>query len=335
MIKQLYLLGAGEFVWNILKWAKAEGITGIAITDHNQGSKTINATGKSFISSLADYQIDCMVVEKAEDIAIPTPSDTNLYISYGAPWIIPQSVIAKTFQNRLLNIHGTRLPRERGGTIFSWQILTGQRTGMCLIHQMTEKIDEGPIIAWDEFIYPPHCKIPADYIHYYEEQNARFIKSFIQQYNGINTMSAGQPEYLSTYWPRLMANVHGWINWENTALEIERHICAFDEPYGGARCRWNNQEIILRNTHSQAADGYTHPFQRGLIYRNNGKWINVASKEGELLICSVQDLQGNNIIHKLKPGERLYCLPEDQVTAYQRVKKTKTGLELQFINKTN
>ncbi len=328
MVKKLYLLGGGDFVWELLTWATNEGIKTTAITNQAQAQKQISATGLSFQDSLNQQHIPAVFTDHAEEIKRDDSytAEECLYISYGAPWILTKDILTNTFHGRLLNIHGTRLPKDRGGNIFTWQILSGLRTGMCLIHQMTEQIDQGPVIAWDEFIYPASCRIPADYISYYESRNLSFLKEFIKKEEFSLAPTFAQPEYLSTYWPRVLANVHGWINWELEATDTEKFICAFDKPYGGARCRWNNQVVIIRDTYSQTSDGKTHPFQHGLVYRNNGKWLNVCTKGGELLICDIRDEKGNDLLSKIKPGDRLYTLPEDIISTFQRVVKQKDGL---------
>ena len=90
--------------------------------------------------------------------------------------------------------------------------------------------------------------------------------------------------------------------------------------------------MIIRETYSQAADGYSHPFQHGIVYRNNGNWLCVAVKDGELLICDIKDEEGNNLISSVKVGDRLYTLPGDKISTLQRVIKTQTGLVTKPIN---
>ena len=183
----------------------------------------------------------------------------------------------------------------------------------------------------EEFIYPAHCRKPVDFIQVYEEKNTAFLKNFLPKWvrNEDGTPLAAQPEYLSTYWPRLRADVHGWLDWNWPATELERFICAFDEPYSGARCRWRGQEIILRDAWAQSLDGHTHPFQWGIVTRNNGQWLNVAAQGGELLLRTVHDLNGLDRLPSIRPGDRLCSSAADLEKAQQRVVKTAKGLEIQ------
>lgn len=255
------------------------------------------------------------------------PQDNSLVISVGAPWFLTKEVIER-FPGRIFNLHGSRLPKDRGGNLFSWLILNGQRVGICAIHDLLPEIDAGDIFDWEEYIYPAHCRIPRDFQDYYNQKNIVFLENFILEFINKTKIfnKVGQPAYLSTYWPRLLANIHGWIDWGWNTIEIERFICAFDDPYPGARCRLNGEIVILKEVYSQATDGYTHPFQNGLIYRNNGKWLSVAVSGGELLACSVTDKSGNNLISNIKVGDRFYTTAEDLLQTRQRAIRSNQGL---------
>ena len=60
-------------------------------------------------------------------------------LSLSAPWIFRQDVI-DLFGGRLLNLHGTDLPHNRGGGGFTWQILCGDRRGGLSLHVLTAAV---------------------------------------------------------------------------------------------------------------------------------------------------------------------------------------------------
>lgn len=332
MIKHLFVLGSGEVPFQILKWGKAQKINTTSITDGGGAKKQVLSAGKTYKESLSEEKIPCLITDNPDNLdlrSLKLTKQETLFISIGAPWIISEKAITNVFLDRIVNLHGTYLPRYRGGVLFSWNILTGQRTGICLLHKLTEKVDQGPILGMEEFIFPSSCRKPCDYMSYYEGKSFEFLKEFIQHYNNSDVNLIAQPEYFSSYWPRLKAEVHGWLDWTWDFHEIERLICAFDAPYGGARCKWRNKTVIVREAWAQSTDGYTHPFQHGLVYRNNGKWLNVAAKGGELLICSIRDEKGNDLLSSIKVGDRLYTLPENISQTTQRVIKSTSGLVVQ------
>jgi methionyl-tRNA formyltransferase len=328
---KIVFLGLSEIVIESAVWCKSEGYECLIICNKAQGSKIYNSISLNETAKIVG--VDVVYVETTADlknISKNTDLKQTITISVGAPWIINDEIIKSVFNGNILNLHGTRLPKERGGTLFSWQILSGQRSGICLLHKMNGKIDNGPVIAFEEFIYPAHCRKPIDFINHYNIKNVDFLRAFIESYTPeIFNNSCNQPEYLSTYWPRLMASVNGWIDWSWNFTELERFILAFDEPYDGARTTFRNKTIIIRDVYSQSSDGYTHPFQNGIVFRNNGKWLSVAVNGGELLICSVTDLEGNDMMKNIKPGDRFFTHANEIAKSKSRVIKTSKGLDIQ------
>src|SRR5690606_35032437 len=126
---------------------------------------------------LVQQHIEHVVVEQISDPSVVSfLADTKnyFYLSLGAAWIVKSELIEKLFNNRLFNVHGTRLPQNRGGGGFSWQIMMGNRFGFCVLHQVDGGVDTGDIIATDEFIYPPAARTPSDYEKIYLSKNFSF-----------------------------------------------------------------------------------------------------------------------------------------------------------------
>lgn len=323
----ILFLGANNFVVNVAHLLKKSDHQITVISNEIQfNKKTTN--GVSVRDELTYLQVKNIVINKLNDFktnSVPTTNDT-IVISFGAPWILSRQIIEDIFNNKIINIHGTHLPKYRGGTLFSWQILTGQRTGMCLLHQLTPEIDAGPILAFKEFIYPAYCRKPIDFIEEYEKKNTIFLLEFIDNWSGWPKTLHAQPEYLSTYWPRLLANVHGWIDWNWGNQDLERFILAFDEPYGGAKTRWENQVVIVRDVIAQHTEGFHHPFQYGHVIRKNDSWITIAVQGGELLIQDIKSEQGQCLLDKINVGDQLYSLASDLDATHKRVVKGQSGL---------
>ena len=129
------------------------------------------------------------------------------------------------------------MPENRGGGGFSWQVMSGNKQGYCQLHLVDEGIDTGNIIFMEEFLFPNHCRLPRDFDEFYQNKLFEiFINLMNRLVNERVTFQLNtQLEYLSTYWPRLNTNIHGWIDWSWSLEEIERFIFAFDHPYTGAK----------------------------------------------------------------------------------------------------
>ena len=199
--------------------------------------------------------------------------------------------------------------------------MNGNRLGFCILHKVEAGVDDGHILAFKEFIYPPECRTPKDYMDFQESKYLVFLeKIFIEAFGtGIKLRYIEQLEYLSTYWPRLHTPTQGWINWSWEASEIERFICAFDTPYSGAQTIWNEQIVHLKNVVADYNEGPFHPFQTGLILRNNKQWLVVSTRLGCILIQSAVNSKGENVISNMRPGDRLVT-PQDRLEeSFQRI----------------
>jgi methionyl-tRNA formyltransferase len=308
-ISGLVLLGGGENLLQIARWAQ-EATLKVKVVTSKRHSQEIISENQSLGTLLEEEQISFI---KVADIDSPevsrflSGSEENwAYISLGAAWIFKSYTIKRLFKDRLLNVHGTRLPTNRGGGGFSWQIMMGNRFGFCLIHKVDAGVDTGPIIAYEEFIYPSNCRIPEDFEKVYNSKTIEFVKSFIQKVNFESVIfnETKQVEYLSTYWPRLKTELNGWINWHWTASEIERFICAFDEPYVGAHTFLNKRKVYLKNVCLSPQDAIFHPYQAGLVYRVTKEWICISLAGSSLVVQKVLDEEGNSVLESIKPGDR-------------------------------
>jgi methionyl-tRNA formyltransferase len=329
-IPGVLLLGGGKLLLELSLELKTNEIPVRVITSPRHANEIIK-TDKTLESFLRENEIDFLITSKITSEEAKEFLNQNsdcFFLSISAPWIFSENTIKTLFQNRLFNCHSTRLPNNRGGGGFSWQILMGNRFGVCVLHQVDEGIDTGPIIAFDEFLYPANLRIPMEFEEFLLDKNLEFLKSFINDNRNIRHRyeKVLQSEYLSTYWPRLNTNLNGWINWDWNAHDIEKFICAFDEPYKGAQTMLNNQNVNLKGVSVSAQDGNFHPFQSGLIYRVSKSWICVAIQNSTLIITGLFDKDGNSILGKVRVGDR-FVTPKSQLgESLKRVHYNSTGL---------
>src|SRR5262249_22744685 len=162
-------------------------------------------------------------------------------------------------------------------------------------HLVDAGIDTGPILLSEEFIYPPACRTPQDHIAHAADQYVRVIGDLLDSMKARSRafICTAQPEYLSTYWPRLDTASHGWIDWRWDASLRERFICAFDEPYAGAQTLWNGRTVHLKRAFASREDQFFHPFQSGIVYRTNKRWLCVAAEGGSIVVEDLHDEAGD------------------------------------------
>jgi methionyl-tRNA formyltransferase len=309
-LSSLIMLGGGPLLPQIAKKARERGASVLAVISERHSNDIIDlgkgpiALGRYLERNGIEFIVSQDVNRDAE--VIGRIAGEALGISFGAAWIFKQDFI-DLFGGRLINLHGTRLPEDKGGGGFSWRIMRDDRKGYVLIHQVAPGIDEGDIITFEEFLYPHGCRIPAEYERYTIDKYLDLFEAFFKDIqNGRSFKLIPQQGYFSSYWPRLQSDVHGYIDWQWSVEEIERFICAFDDPYPGASTYLNERRVRLKKCVVDRGAGSFHPFQRGIVYRVTEEAVYIASREGALIVSSVVDEAGVKMQGSLRVGDRFH-----------------------------
>lgn len=307
-IRRVMLLGGGRLLVEFAMHLQQKGFEVVAITSKRHAQGQPEDQGLALRPALEEAGIGVHVSDDVgrDQIVLEAIDDGTLAISFAAAWIFRKDFIER-FDGRLLNIHGSRLPQNRGGGFHSWPILRSNRLGFSVLHQVDAGIDTGPIVKLHQFYYPAGCRVPRDYIEAYNQQNCTLLDEFLAEVQEeIDFPLLPQSEYFSSYWPRLSAFHHGYIDWNWSLRHIEQFICAFDEPYLGASTFVGEQRVFLHDCLADYNDGGFHPFQTGLIYRTTSDALYVAAGEGSLILRDVRDESGQSVLGKMKVGDRFF-----------------------------
>lgn len=313
-IDKLIMLGGRQLLADSVLAAIRESFEVLVVTSKRQLTEEVDYKRKriDFKSWLTKNKIAYFASRdiNTDNTIIREITAKTLALSIAAAWIFKKDFIDR-FNGRLVNSHGTRLPQNRGGGGFSWQILRRNRLGFAVIHQVDPGIDTGNIIKCKEFIYPDYCRTPRDFEEFYWEKNRALIYEFISEIKtGKELELIKQQEYFSTLWPRLATDIHGFIDWSWPLADIESFICAFDDPYKGASAHINGKRVFLKKACTDFNDGGFHPFQTGIVYRKTSGALFIATKEGALLIKQVSDENGKNMFDQINLGDRFYTPQE-------------------------
>lgn len=331
-IEGLLLLGGGPLLRKLCLWAKSKSLPVKVVTAPRHGNESLN--GLTLVEFLEKNDIAYCVIEKLSDKVLPeflANCERFFFLSLGAAWIFKAREIEGLFSGRLFNLHGTRLPQNRGGGGFSWQIMTGNRFGFCVLQKVDGGIDTGDIVAFEEFLYPAGARTPSDYEDIYSSRNLDFLAAFISSHRESeqHLEPIKQSEWFATYWPRLNSDLHGYIDWSLNPLQIERFICAFDNPYKGASTFLNDSRVFLKQVSLNEQDGVFHPFQHGIVYRKSDKWLCVALGEGfSLIVESVCNEDGDSLIAEIRIGDRFVTPRNILESALRRVIYSASGVEI-------
>jgi methionyl-tRNA formyltransferase len=296
-----------------------DGLKSIIEINNELGLKTKIITS-SDQSRFIDEEIDFLIFDKLDNtfesyVTKNFNIEETLFLSLSSRLIFNSYFIKNVFNNNLINFHSTRLPLDAGGGGFSWRILKEDRIDNMIFHIINEGIDTGAIIYNKKSLFPNSCKIPLDYENHRNKNFPNFYKEFISNLkSGFKFKLIHQINYLGSYNPRLNSIKNGLIDWNFSSRDLYNFINAFDDPYPGASTfldRGNFGKLHLKKVHLHAGDGSNHAYMSGLVSRHDKDWIVVSTSDKYMLLVeSVLNQDGENIISKIRPGDRFHTSAE-------------------------
>ncbi|MDI6699390.1 MAG: methionyl-tRNA formyltransferase [Candidatus Saccharicenans sp.] len=158
--------------------------------------------------------------EKILEVIKEADPEVNMVVAYGQ--IIPGPIIHLP-PLKSLNIHFSLLPKYRGAAPVQWAILNGERFTGVTIFQLTEKMDEGPILSQE--VVPI---LPRENAHELETRLAHVgARLMLQTLEKIHSLEPKEQEHsLATLAPKLTKE-QGLIDWRQPAEVIDRKVRAF------------------------------------------------------------------------------------------------------------
>jgi methionyl-tRNA formyltransferase len=325
-IERIVVFGAGKVLVDAAEQALELGFETSAVTAPRQEDTYVR--GERMVDQLRSDGVDTYVCEDLNNDSIRALLDSNtLGLSFGAAWIFSEEIIDR-IDGHLVNFHGSRLPQDRGGGGFSWRILRDDPMGYSQAHLIVPAIDAGDILLSEEYRFPASCTTPAEYAQIANVREAELVERFLTGVaEGRDFDSVSQPSYLSSYWPRLSTEEHGYIDWDWSLEEIIQFIRAFSDPHEGAKTFVRGTEVRLKNCETFHADGTFHPFQTGILYRKHEGQGYLATREGTLIIGRLLSEDSSPYLSEVSVGDRFYtpdeCLEKAKRT---RVRFTPTGM---------
>ncbi len=320
-IKRFILFGGGPRLLRFMEVAR--GFSSFVVS----APRLIEAPlkdGRTVSEHLTELEVPFVNIEKLSAFDLNAHVDQHtLGVSFGAPWIFKKEFIDQ-FGGRLINGHGTRLPKNRGGASFSWQIMRGDRTGACLFHLIDGGIDTGAIVQKEDYTFPESCRTPQDYKSHHEQVEVAFFETFLRRLAvNFDFPLTLQDETQSTYFPRLSTRHHGWIDWSWSVDDLERFICAYDSPHDGGSTLWRGQRVFLRGATSTIEESSFHPFMSGLVYRTLPGSIFVAAKDGAIVVHDLKNENGESLLGSVRVGDR-FQTPARELDAAREFKAVYT-----------
>lgn len=260
---------------------------------------------------IADIEMRIKLAELAPD----------LFFVIGLSQLVPKEMleIAKLGN---IGFHPTLLPRGRGRAPIAWLILEEEK-GAANFFQMGEGADDGPV-----FVQVPFEISCDDNAQSVEKKINRSIEIALDEW--LPELKKGiwnpipQDEALASYYGKRTAE-DGWIDWNKSAIEIDKLIRASSSPHPGSFTFSKCDRLIIENCSIE-----TNKFIKGVVGRillsKDSKSL-IQTGNGLLWIFGIKNERGENI--RLKVGEKLgyYVEPEIyEIRKELKIIKDKLGL---------
>ena len=216
--------------------------------------------------------------EEAQALLRAQNADVMVVAAYGL--ILPQAVL-DTPAHGCLNIHASLLPRWRGAAPIQRAIEAGDtETGVCIM-QMDAGLDTGAVVSTHRYAIK-NTDTATDVHDALADLGAHAIVADLQQLQQTGRLNASpQPQAGITYAQKL-SKEEAKIDWNESALVIERKIRAFN-PVPGAWVEYQNQPLKIWRAEAVAQSG-----RAGEVLAISSDGLIVACGEGALNITELQ-----------------------------------------------
>lgn len=207
-------------------------------------------------------------------------ADVAVVVAYGR--ILPLAVLQAP-RLGCVNVHASLLPKLRGAAPIQWAIINGEAcTGVCLM-QMSEGMDEGPVLAC-ETLEIGGLETGGELSERLSLLGAKLVREQLPRFLQGELTSEAQDHSLATLAP-LLHKGHGRVEWQRSALDLH-NLVRGTHPWPGAYSFLADQRMKLHRTHVVVTDG-THA-QPGSVMRADRHGIDVACGTGVLAIDELQ-----------------------------------------------
>jgi len=180
-------------------------------------------------------------INNKENIDILNSFDIDLIFAVGFSQLISKEIISIPILG-CIGFHPTKLPDGRGRGAIAWLILH-EKKGAATFFHMGEGMDDGPIFVQQEFDVSANDNANTIRHKILESINIALDKWLPELKKG-KWNPIPQDESLATYHGKRNP-IDGWVNWNNSAIEIDKLIRATTSPYPGAFSFYKDSKLII------------------------------------------------------------------------------------------
>ncbi len=242
-------IGRTEILYNTINLLRTNGHQAKLIITSKEAPE-YTRTSEDFRHLAKEINAEFLYTPKINDPEnierIKSLGHIDICISVNCVSIINQEVI-NLFPLGILNAHSGNLPKYRGNAPVAWAIINGDDViGHCIHNMIGGELDSGNIIIRNLYQTNINTKIKEVYNWISTITPGMFLEAFNVFEKNKDYYLEQQPidksNVLRTY-PRIPED--GKIDWNKSNMEILRLINASSEPYSGAFCEYNNDNLII------------------------------------------------------------------------------------------
>lgn len=171
--------------------------------------------------------------------------------------------------------HPTPLPLRRGRAPIPWTILEGERNSAVTLFEMSEKIDDGPILLQSSFQISDRPYAEELYSKVAETLADSFCDLYEKLNNNENLELIHKNKECSYRGKRTVKD--GYLDFNLTSNQLDKLIRAVSKPFPGAYFYYRDMKVVV-----WCCEYYNGPERVGI----NGQ---ILSKQNEKLIVRVSD----------------------------------------------
>lgn len=215
-------------------------------------------------------------------------SKAAILIDFGI--IVSQKVI-DTFPKGIINSHFSLLPQWRGADPITFAVLSGQdKTGVTLM-LINEGMDTGKLIGQATVKLDPNIDTPT-LTQKLINVSHRLLVEKVPQYLAGEIIPRNQPHPDRATYSRKLQKNDGIIDWNKSAVEIEREVRAF-VGWPGSRATIFDKDVILTKVSANTSHTTLKPGECSIS--TDKKAIIVGTAQGTLLVEKLKPLSKNEM----------------------------------------
>lgn len=202
-----------------------------------------------------------------------------------------------------INLHGSLLPKYRGRCPLNWAVINGEKETGVTLHYMTEKPDNGDILAQEKFAIGTNDTAKDVHMNA-TKAAAKLLKAALPKLRKGTLKAVKQDEKKATYFGGRKPE-DGAIDWGKTASEVRNLVRGVTRPYPGAFSFLGEKKYIFWDV--SEARGAAKAFPGTVLSVNPltiacGKGavtVNYAQQEGGLYSSGAQLAEDCKLVEKM------------------------------------